>query len=301
MYHSCTIPDLVGHCIEGGRLKLMRTLGQGSSGVIYLAEETSGASPPVQYAVKCVVRAEKGSRRHTLQRQEIQFHRAMSYHPNVVTLHRIVEEKYYVFLVLDYCPGGDLFSFLSTRRDYRGNTAIVRKFFLQILDALEACHTAGIHHRDLKPENILVGEDGESLYLTDFGLATPNSLSKTYGAGSSLYMSPECIGFDPARPAYNTRANDIWALGVILTSMTTGHNPWNNACPTDPCYRAYLRNDRFLVEMLPLAPSVNLLLQHIFRPETARHLTIPQIRKVIVSLDTFWMRPTLIASGGSYL
>ncbi|KAL1943942.1 hypothetical protein VTO73DRAFT_3760 [Trametes versicolor] len=303
MYHSCNIPDLVGHSIDQGRLKLVGTIGSGSNGVIFLAEDTTSGSgsPPTQYAVKCVVRAEKGSRRYTLQRQEIHFHQILSSHPNVVTLHRVIEDKFYVFLVLDYCPGGDLFTFLSSSRVYRGDDAFIKRLFLQIVDALEACHNAGIYHRDLKPENILISEDAQHIYLTDFGLATANAYSKTYGAGSSLYMSPECIGFDPARLPYNARENDIWALGVILTSMISGHNPWNNACPADACYRAYARNNRFLIEMLPLSPEANILLQHVFRCEAARRASLEQVRAAVEMLDSFFMRPALIARAGPYL
>ncbi|CDO70626.1 hypothetical protein BN946_scf184748.g24 [Trametes cinnabarina] len=301
MYHSSHIPDLVGHSIDGGRLKLVDTLGSGSNGVIFLAEDVQSGPIPTQYAVKCVVRAAKSTRRYTLQRQEIHFHRQLSYHPNVVTLHKVIEEKYYVFLVLDYCSGGDLFNFLQHRRDYRGDDAFVKLLFLQILDALAACHAAGIYHRDLKPENILISEDAQHIYLTDFGLATPNLESKTFGAGSSLYMSPECIGVHPSRPAYSPRANDVWALGVIFTSIISGHNPWNQACLTDACYRAYLRNDRFLIDMLPISPSANLLLQHIFRHESIRRITLTQIRDVVEAMDSFFMRPDVIASGGEYL
>ncbi|KAI0372025.1 kinase-like protein [Pilatotrama ljubarskyi] len=302
MYNSSNIPDLVGHTIEHGRLRLVSTLGAGSNGVIFLAEDTmSGSSPPAQVAVKCVVRAEKGTRRHTLQRQEIHFHRALSAHPNVVTLHRVIEDKYYIFLVMDYCPGGDLFTFLSNRRDYRGDTEYIKRLYVQILNALEACHDAGIYHRDLKPENILISQDAQHVYLTDFGLATTNRFSKTYGAGSSLYMSPECIGSDPARRPYDTRANDIWALGVILTSMISGHNPWNHARPTDPCYRAYLRNDRFLINMLPISTTVNIVLQHIFCPEAIRRVTLENLRHTLESMDTYFMRPEVIASSCEYL
>ncbi|KAI0826542.1 kinase-like domain-containing protein [Trametes gibbosa] len=312
MYHSCNIPDLVGHTIDEGRLRLIGTIGSGSNGVIFLAEDTTSlTSPPTQYAVKCVVRAEHGSRRYNLQRQEIAFHHRLSSHPNVVTLHRVIEDKYYVFLVLDYCRGGDLFNYLSNRREYRGDDAIIKRLFLQIVDALEACHAAGVYHRDLKPENILISEDAEHIYLTDFGLATANMYSRTYGAGSSLYMSPECIGWDPARPAYNTSANDVWALGVILTSMVSGHNPWNNACPSDACYRAFMRNDRFLAEMLPLSPGAGAILMHLFSREPTSYgdtanmgpgrMSLEELRVAVETLDTFFMRPSLIAASGEYL
>ncbi|PIL27580.1 transporter [Ganoderma sinense ZZ0214-1] len=301
MPHSCDIPSLVGHTIDGGRLRFTDTIGSGSNGVIFLAEDTTTPAPHVEYAVKCVIRAERGTRRYGLQRQEIQFHRLLSGHPNVVTLHKVIEDRYYLFLVMDYCRGGDFFTYLSSRRTYRGDDEFVRSMFLQVLDALEACHEAGVYHRDIKPENFLVNEDGTRLFLTDFGLATANLYSRTYGAGSSLYMSPECIGAEMVRPAYNTRSNDIWALGVILTSMISGHNPWNNACRGDPCYRVYIKNNDFLREMLPISDSANRLLQQIFRREYMRHITLAQIRTAVEDMDTFFMRPAEIAAGNEYL
>ncbi|KAH9941314.1 kinase-like protein [Epithele typhae] len=288
MPHSSYIPDLVGHTINRGRLRFTATLGSGSNGVIFLARDTTVPSNalPVEYAVKCIIRAGKGTRRHALQRQEIQFHQRLSYHPNVVTLHRVIEEKDYIFLVMDYCRGGDFFTFLSKRRDYRGDDEFIRRMFLQIIDALEACHAAGIYHRDIKPENFLVSEDGTRL--------------------CSLYMSPECIGADARRPAYNTRANDIWALGVILTSMISGHNPWNVATATDPCYDAYARNPNFLHEMLPISLRANTLLQQIFAPErgcarAAPRISLARVRAAVLSIDSFFMRPADIARGGEYL
>ena len=190
MPHSCDIPSLVGHTIDGGRLRFTDTIGSGSNGVIFLAEDTTTPASHTEYAVKCVIRAERGTRRYGLQRQEIQFHRLLSGHPNVVTLHKVIEDRYYLFLVMDYCRGGDFFTYLSQRRSYRGDDEFVRSMFLQVLDALEACHEAGVYHRDIKPENFLVNEQGTRLFLTDFGLATANPYSRTYGAGSSLYMSP---------------------------------------------------------------------------------------------------------------
>ena len=103
------------------------------------------------------------------------------------------------------------------------------------------------------------------------------------------------------RPAYNTRANDIWALGVILTSMISGHNPWNNACQSDPCYRVYIKNNNFLREMLPISDGANRLLQQIFRREYVRRITVAQIRAAIEDMDTFFMRPADIAAGNEYL
>ncbi|KAI0746856.1 kinase-like protein, partial [Daedaleopsis nitida] len=303
MYHSKDIPDLAGHTLDHGRLLLTRVLGSGSSGVTYLAEDTTPGASPAEYAVKCIIRAQENTRRYTLQQQEIKFHKLLSPHPNVVTLHGVFYHQYYIFLVMDYCRSGDLFSYLSSRRQYRGDNDVVKELFTQVLDAVEACHQIGIFHRDIKPENFLVDETetGTKLFLTDFGLATMNPRSETFGAGSSLYMSPECVGDYAIRQPYNTRANDIWALGVILLSMISGHNPWNHASLADPCYVAYRRNASFLREMLPISRCAHHVLARIFRRERAYRIGLSELREEIAQVGSFFMHPMEIAAGSPYL
>ena len=191
VHHGSTIPPLVGRTIGNGRLQILSVLGSGSNGVIFLAEGKIALDrTPKQYAVKCLPKSEVGSRLHYLQHLEVRFHLTMTFHQSILPIHSVWEEDEYLFLVLKYCPGGDLFTFMSEHRTYRGNDMLVKSVFLQILDAVEACHNMRIFHRDLKPENILCNEDGSKVYLCDFGLATERTHSTSYGCGSSYYMSP---------------------------------------------------------------------------------------------------------------
>ncbi len=119
---------------------------------------------------------------------EIQLHYAASAHPNVLPVLRIFEYEDYTYVILPFCEDGDLFTSISERSTYVGQDELVRRTFLQILDAVEHCHRLGIYHRDLKPENILVS--GEDILLTDFGLATSQKESENHGCGSTRYMSP---------------------------------------------------------------------------------------------------------------
>ena len=102
----------------------------------------------------------------------------------------VIETDTTVFVVLDFCEEGDLFGMITEKSRYLGNDELIRSVFLQILDAVEHCHSMGIYHRDLKPENILCSERGTRVVLADFGLATAEPTSGDFGCGSTFYMSP---------------------------------------------------------------------------------------------------------------
>lgn len=178
---------LIGAYIDDGTLRLLQPLGRGSGGVVFRAVDTVTAR---EYAVKCLFKADKDTRQHNFQTRELQFHRSVSGHRNILTLHRVVEEGPYLFLVLDYCRGGDLFKFLTQKGTYRRNTEVVKQVFVQLIDAVASSHKQGIFHRDIKPENIMCNEDGTKVSLGDFGLATDNRWSRNFGAGTAGYMSP---------------------------------------------------------------------------------------------------------------
>lgn len=176
----------MGH-ILAGRLQLTGILGVGAYGVVYTAIDLQTNTP---YAVKALSKLGVEPRQQRFQQREIQLHYQASFHPNVVSLVKIMDAPDCTYVVIEYCPEGDLFSNITERGKYVGNDFLAKSVFLQILDAVEFCHSIGIYHRDLKPENILVTENGMTVKLADFGLATTDRITSDYGCGSTFYMSP---------------------------------------------------------------------------------------------------------------
>ncbi|CAE6474928.1 unnamed protein product [Rhizoctonia solani] len=204
------------------------------------------------------------------------------------------QEEELVYMVLSYIGGGDLFSMIAEKQRYIGNDALVRSVFTQLLDAVQWCHIQGVRHRDLKPENILCEQDGQTVFVSDFGLATTDRHSRDFGCGSSYYMSPECYG-DPlvpgASPSYNTRANDVWTLGVVLVNLTTGRNPWEAASPLDTTFKSYCEDPaNFLPTILPITPAANDVLTRVFERDQRKRISIPELREMVSRVERWTLR-----------
>lgn len=287
--------DLSGRVVNDGHYQLIQPLGSGTYGVVYKAldlafslSSTSSKTSP-WLAIKVLCKEDMGSSAARRVRREVAFHHKMSRHPNVVAMHDAFEDADYVYIVLDYCPGGDLFGKVVDEKLYFGRDALTKSVFVQILDAVEGCHQKRIYHRDLKPENILVNRDGTKVYLSDFGLSTKTQVSEEFGCGSSYYMSPECIGRETGLSPFSNRASDVWSVGVILVNMISSRSPWSKALTSDNCFCEFLLNENYFREMLPISESANTILRQIFAYEPSERITIPALRKAIVDLDTFFM------------
>lgn len=308
-------PYVKGSSLADGRLQVEALLGLGAYGVVYLARDVvrrpSTHARPALYAVKCLNKAGMDQRQRAFQRREILLHTMASSHPHVVTLHRVVDNPQdpCIYLVLDYCPDGDLFTMITEKQRYllpaepyvkdplfrdgrpmpeaRSYTqarhdmdAFIGSVFDQLLSAVEFCHGLGIYHRDLKPENILSAGHGRYLYLADFGLATGDRESSDFGCGSSFYMSPECQGGLTTRLArYNTAANDVWSLGVILINLICGRNPWKQAHPHDETFREYMRDPDFVQKILPLSDEVHAVLKRVFTLRAETRCSVSELRQ----------------------
>ncbi|KAJ9619120.1 uncharacterized protein PV06_02281 [Exophiala oligosperma] len=268
-------------CVLAGRLELVSVLGVGAYGVVYRAVDILTNIP---YAVKALPKSGLDARQRRFQRREIALHHQASQHPNVVSLLRILDSPDCTFVVIEFCPEGDLFSNITEHGHFVGDDQLVKHTFLQILDAVQYCHSVGIYHRDLKPENILVTNNGSTVKLADFGLATTDAVTSDFGCGSTFYMSPECQQ-TPSRPyaRYAAAPNDVWSLGVILVNLTCGRNPWKKASPEDSTFRAFLQDPKFLSSILPISVELNVILRRIFECEPHKRVSLQELRELIIN------------------
>lgn len=300
----CAPEDRLG-LILADRLELRTILGVGAYGVVYAAVDIQTNS---RYAVKALNKIGLDQRQRQFQQREIQLHHEASNHPNVVSLIKIMDSWDCTYVVLEFCPEGDLFSSITEHGLFLGNDVMAKRAFLQILDAVDFCHSLGIYHRDLKPENILVTDGGLTVKLADFGLATRDYLTSDFGCGSTFYMSPgmskstyhglrlalihsECHQVS-ASSYYSSAPNDVWSLGIILVNLTCGRNPWKRASLEDFTFRAYINNPKFLRSILPLSPELDTILRRIFEIDPRKRITTPELRSLILSCTRFTTYPT---------
>jgi serine/threonine protein kinase len=280
--------ERLGRYLEG-KLQLTGILGTGAYGVVYSALDVKSG---VRYAVKCLSKYNADGtpldrRQIAFQTREIQLHYQASRHPNVVSMLKIVDNADCIYVILEYCPEGDLFYNITERGQYVGRDELSRSVFLQILDAVQYCHSRGIYHRDLKPENILVSDGGETVKLADFGLATASDKSEDYGCGSTFYMSPECLDHSTRKPFYMCAPNDVWSLGVVLVNLTCGRNPWKQASLDDSTYRAFTRHPGYLKSILPITDELNDILTAIFTANPEQRITLPELKRRILACGQF--------------
>ncbi len=282
--------DRLGQLLDG-RLELTSILGVGAYGVVYVAVDVYSCTP---YAVKALSKLGLDERQRRFQAREIDLHARVQAHPNVVSLIEILDAPDTVFVVMEFCREGDLFARITECGSYVGADMLACRVFLQLLDAVEYCHSLGIYHRDLKPENILVCDGGLSVKLADFGLATTDAWTSDFGCGSTFYMSPECHtpSTSATAPSYASLPNDVWSLGVILVNLTCGRNPWKRASLEDETYFAYLNDPSFLCTILPLTYEFNTVLSRIFDPNPRTRISLADLRACVVALAHFTVAPS---------
>lgn len=204
-----------------GPFILGKTLGTGTTGKVKLAfHKHTGA----KVAIKIIKKDFLAARASVMKKveREIAVMKVLQ-HDHVLSLYDVYETSKYLFLVLEYVQGGELFDYLVKRG--RLDSSEARIFFRQIIEGIHYCHSHLICHRDLKPENLLLGLD-KRIKIADFGMASlmkqGNLLSTS--CGSPHYASPEVV----MGLKYDGRKADVWSCGVILFALLTGKLPFDD-------------------------------------------------------------------------
>jgi serine/threonine-protein kinase len=214
--------------------EIIRKLGAGGSGVVYLANDSLLQRPVVLKILRTGTLSAEQLRTTIL--REARLASAIE-HPNVCAIYEVGETGDEGYIVMQYVPGQSLDSLIA-----RGPAVLqlVLSIGIQIADGLQAAHALGIFHRDLKPQNVML-TDGGLVKILDFGLARrlhpddgsfdPSkpglardaSIAATYTArgGTIRYMAPEQFV-----TGHSSVQSDVWALGVILYELASGRHPF---------------------------------------------------------------------------
>jgi serine/threonine protein kinase len=166
-------------------------------------------------------------------------------HRNIINFYYSIVAPVNLYLVMEYLPGGDLFSLLKNLGSLREDPT--RIYVFQIAHALAYLHSLHIIHRDLKPDNVLITSEG-SLKLTDFGLSYNGLLGRNSGGAAdegvaearSLVGTPDYISPEIILRKTHTYTADWWSLGVILYELLAGEAPFHSNCESE-IYRKILK------------------------------------------------------------
>ncbi|MBA0672407.1 hypothetical protein Goklo_025268 [Gossypium klotzschianum] len=192
-------------------------------------------------------------------------------HPNILELYEVMASKNKIYFVMEYAKGGELFKKVSKGK-LREDMA--RKYFQQLISAVDFCHSRGVYHRDLKPENLLLDENG-ILKVSDFGLSALAESKHQDGllhtsCGTPAYVAPEVIN----RKGYDGAKADIWSCGVILYVMLAGYLPFHDS-NLIAIYRKISKAEYKFPNWF--SPEVTKLLSRILNPNPKARISIAKI------------------------
>ncbi|KAG8094732.1 hypothetical protein GUJ93_ZPchr0012g21585 [Zizania palustris] len=262
-----------------GRYEVGRTIGQGTfAKVKFAVDADTGAAVAMKVLDKATILNHRML--HQIKR-EISIMKIVR-HPNIVRLNEVLAGKTKIYIILELITGGELFDKIASQGKLRENEA--RKYFQQLIDAIDYCHSKGVYHRDLKPENLLLDSHG-NLKVSDFGLST--LAQKGVGllhttCGTPNYVAPEVL----SNNGYDGSAADVWSCGVILYVLMAGYLPFEEIdLPTlyDKITAAQFSCPYWF------SPGAASLVHRILDPNPKTRITIEQIR------EDKWFKKTYVA------
>lgn len=252
------------------RYELGRLLGQGTFAKVYFARSLRTSQG---VAVK-VIDKEKIVKAGLIDqiKREVSVMRLVR-HPSIVQLYEVMATKSKIYFVLEYVKGGELFDKVAKGRL---KEEVAKKYFQQLINAVDFCHSRGVCHRDLKPENLLLDEN-ENLKVSDFGLSALAESKLQDGllhtaCGTPAYVAPEVI----SRKGYDGPKADTWSCGVILFVLLAGFLPFHDSNLME-MYRKIRRAEFRCPNWFSL--EVRKLLAKILDPNPNTRITIARIKE----------------------
>ncbi|WCJ41222.1 CBL-interacting protein kinase 23 [Euphorbia peplus] len=207
-----------------GRYELGRTLGEGTFAKVKFARHVLTGD---NVAIKILDKEKVLKHKMIGQiKREISTMKLIK-HPNVIRMCEVMASKTKIYIVMEFVTGGELFDKIASKGRLKEDEA--RKYFQQLINAVDYCHSRGVCHRDLKPENLLLDATG-TLKVSDFGLSALPQQVREDGllhttCGTPNYVAPEVInnkGYDGAKA-------DLWSCGVILFVLMAGYLPFEES------------------------------------------------------------------------
>ncbi|KAL9230303.1 hypothetical protein vseg_005675 [Gypsophila vaccaria] len=257
-----------------GKYELGKLLGEGNFGKVY---KSTNISTGEIVAIKLINKEQvkKQGMKEQVKREISVM--SLVKHPYIVELKEVMATKTFVYLVMEYVGGGDLYTKILL--EGKLNDILARKLFQQLITAVDFCHSRGVCHRDLKLENILIDSSDEKLKLADFGLATlpgedhdnDSSNGVLYTpCGAFAYMAPEIVKGE----RYDGRKSDIWSCGVILFALVVGYPPFQDENRMRMMWKIRVGKYEF---PLNLCEEVKGLIQKILVPKPSERITMFEI------------------------
>ncbi|KAL5559907.1 hypothetical protein UlMin_036118 [Ulmus minor] len=252
-----------------GKYEIGRTIGEGTFAKVKFAQNTETGE---SVAMKVLDRSTIIKHKMVEQiKREISIMKLVR-HPYVVRLYEVLASKTKIYIILEFITGGELFDKIVHHG--RLSEAEARRYFQQLIDGVDYCHSKGVYHRDLKPENLLLDSQG-NLKISDFGLsALPEpgvSILRTT-CGTPNYVAPEVL----SHKGYNGAVADVWSCGVILYVLMAGYLPFDELDLTT-LYSKIEKSDYSFPSLFPVGAKS--LIHRILDPNPETRITIEQIRE----------------------
>lgn len=261
-----------------GKYEVGRTIGEGTFAKVKFAQNTETGE---SVAMKVLDRATiiKHNMADQIKR-EISIMKLVR-HPHVVRLQEVLASRTKIYIILEFITGGELFDKIVHLGKLSENDS--RRYFQQLIDGVDYCHSKGVYHRDLKPENLLLDSQG-NLKISDFGLsAFPDQglrLLQTT-CGTPNYVAPEVLN----HKGYDGAIADVWSCGVILYVLMAGYLPFDEV-DLNTLYSKIERADFSCPSWFSVGASS--LINRILDPNPETRISIEEIR------DDQWFRKNYV-------